>query len=142
MERDPPKRASSQILRLNFHATEALNAAELRAEPTRRRLERLHAVIDQAKQSDGIDDIRERWDDLDAKAARASNLGVALDHWKRWADGHPVDRDELADVAAALEVSRSPHAAQLAEHLRRIEGVASLEMNRATTSLDGPGLEL
>ena len=131
------RRAVATATAVHADATEELNAAQLRAEPTRSRLERLHAVIDTAKDRNGIEYILDRWDDLDAKAARASELCIALDRWKDWADGHHVDREELADVALALGATGSPDAAQLAAWLRQYEGLdAPTTVRRTPTRAD------
>ncbi len=125
------RRVGEAAAAIHADATEELNAAQLRAEPTRSQVERLHAVIDRAKERERIDDIRNRWNDLDAAAARASDLCVALDRWRHWADGHRVDRVELAEVVATLHSERLPGTAELATAVCEIAGIEPPNVHRS-----------
>ncbi len=101
-------------------ATDRLERVEQAAAPTQQRVNELHHIIDHHRQTDSTRRILDRWNNLDTINQRADELCQALDHWKRWANGHHVPDTVIADVVIALKHHRDqPGIIELAEPLTR-----------------------
>ena len=101
-------------------ATDRLERVEQAAAPTQQRVDKLHHIIDHHRQTDSTRRTLDRWNNLDTINQRADDLCQALDHWKRWANGHHVPNTVIADVVATLKHHRDqPGIIELAEPLTR-----------------------
>ena len=125
-------------------AAHRLDEATARAEPTRSHLEHLTRIISHARERQSSERILDQWNDLEGDASRAADLCDALDHWKRWADGHKISGNELSDAAHVLaDNRRTPGIAELAYMLTERERIEVPRLEHPSPSREiGFGLEL
>ena len=85
--------------------------------------------------------ILDEWEDLDGVAVRANELCIALDQWKRWANGSDVRSADLVDIASALaDHHELPGTGQLGESLARWAEAQGVELEARKPPL--PSIEM
>ncbi len=94
--------------RLSVAERELADATE-HAEPTNRERARAQRDLSAAHDALRTEDMWDRWNYHPEGLREAETRIDALDTWRQWARGHPVDREQLADTVEAL--SHSPEAA-------------------------------
>ena len=93
-----------------------------------------HARVRELQRSARIDKVFERWTNTPIdRTNELRDLSIALDDWKRWANGHTLPDDRLASVVDVLGRARRPGTEIL---------VAATTLAAPPPTIDPPALEL
>jgi hypothetical protein len=83
-------------------AEQKLADANQHAEPTNRARNSAKQDLSHARHTLSSNDILDRWNYHPERLRDAETRVDALDTWRQWAQGHPVDRNLLADTVETL----------------------------------------
>ncbi len=84
-------------------AEQKLAVADHQAEPTNRQRTQAQREVSAARDALSSYDLLDRWYCHRERLRDAESRVDALDTWTQWAQGHPIDRDQLADTVELLD---------------------------------------
>ena len=88
-------------------ANDHVDGMSERARPTKEHLDRLEKIVYSWEDKESTRQILDEWYDVDGQAATAELRFKALDTWRRWASGFPLDGGEMRLLAGSMATFES-----------------------------------